>query len=834
MRARRAGLAALLAAFAYVFSIAAAPLLSTSNFSAIPVPVMGGVGSGVVYASTATDQCASYSGNKADCATGYNLGATAPSGQTAQQACATETSKQMAGCVYGFQLAGNSSTGAASSASAASGVSVDPDGSTGIDVNQCDASAGSFGWISCPFFDRVTHFMSGAAKDLMQQFLAVQPLTLSGPLYQTWGAIRTLANVMFVIIFLVMIFAFVLQFEIDAYAIQKMIPKIVAAAVLVQFSYIICSGVVDIGNVLGAGIGSIIGSVTGGGSAQAQSLSGVVAALISDLTSGLAVTALVALAVVNWALAGSIFVILLIAAIGFIVTLAVRYFLISLLIVASPIAFALWVLPNTEAYFGKWLSTFVKLILMYPIIMVLLSVAGDIGGLLPTATVGGPGVAGTVTTSIGTTIIKILAAVAAFAAVPQTFKWAGGAMGVAAHGISQLAGAGMNAKWNSSGTQVKRAIAGRKRLETADKIDRGIHGEEGGYAWAGKIGRNRMFGESLQGLHGPLTNLIAAGAPSDRSDREHKLGTMIDDQAKSLATFSAAGNPDNLLNVARWYYSGQRAQQAGAAGDTAGQQRFLSEQAGFERSLRAADAFNLTDFTKSDVRREALFKQMAEKDYLKLPLLNEVHEAAAGGGNVGTSALRDHAAIMRQGANKHAGTEPMVYKRRSDSAALDQIRHDDVLSTIKGLNATAIKSTFSNRNFEVAAGVSTNDQTSREAAAIFAEGLDGEALRQNFETGNQNFMAADKRAAVMKMMLKHRDLFENGTRGGQVRSEVVDQVMRDIRRDPAKAHLQVREEMRDAVVADAAARGVSAQQALDEARNWINSAQGSTGGFEWP
>jgi hypothetical protein len=824
MRVRRAGLAALLAAFAYVFSIAAAPLLSTGSFTTAPAQTQGGVGVGVAYAATASasSQCAGYSGNKDDCATGYTLQGSAPSGQTAQQACAPQPSGTQAACIYGFNLAANNSQ-------AGNGVTVDPDGSTGINVNQCDASAGDLGWITCPIFDRITHFMSGAAKDLMQQFLAVQPLSLNGPLYQTWNGIRSLANVMFVIIFLVLIFAHVLQFEIDAYAIKTMIPKIVAAVVLVQFSYVICSALVDVGNIAGAGIGSIISSVTNGGNVQAQGLSGIVDSLISLLTSGLAVTALVALAVVNWALAGSLFMILIIAAIGFIVTLAVRYFLIGLLIVTSPIAFALWVLPNTEAYFGKWLSTFTKLIMMYPIIMLLLSVAGDIGGLLPTASASGSGAAGTVTTTIGTTVIQVLAAAAAFAAVPQTFRWAGGAMALAANGISKATHAGVSGKWNSSGTQVKRAIAKGKRLETANKIDRGIHGEEGGFGWAAKIGHNRVFGESLQGLHGPLTNLIAAGTPSDRTERQHLLSSMVDDQSKSLGTFASAGSPDNLLNVARWYYSGQRAQQ------TTGAERegHLTKQRGFEQALRAADAFNLTDYTRSDVRREALFKQMAEKDYLKLPLLDDVHQAATGGGDVGRNALRDHAAIMRQGVNKHGGTEPMVYKRRSDSEALDRIRRDDVLSTVRGLNARAIQSTFSGRNFEVGAGLNTNDVTSRDAAEIFAEGLDAEALRQNFETGNQNFMAADKRSAVMRMMLKHRDLFADGTHGGQIRSEVVGQMMSDIRRDPTKAHLQVREEMRDALVTDANERGVDAQQALADAQDWINASDGG-GGFTWP
>lgn len=778
MRARRAGLAALLAAFIYAVSIAAAPLFSQPNMP--PVATTGRTGgavSGVALAAPA-----------------------ASSGAGAQNAGGTGANQNS--------------------------VSIDPDGSSGINEDQCTSADAGFGWITCPIFDRITHFLGGAAKDLMQQFLAVQPLQMSGPIYQTWAGIRLLANVMFVIIFLVLIFAHVLQFEVDAYAIKTMFPKIVAAVVLVQFSYVLTSLLVDVGNILGAGVGSIIGSVTAnGGAASAQSFTGVVGVIISNLTVGLAGTALVALAVVNVALAGPVFIILLIGAIGFVVTLAVRYFLIGLLIVASPLAFAAWVLPNTEAYFGRWLSTFVKLILMYPIIMALLSVAGDVGGLVPVA-VNGSGVAGTTTTAIGSTIIRVLAAAAAFAAVPQTFKWAGGAMALAADGVSKGTRALAGAKWNSSGTQVARARAERNRLKVAEKIDSGLHGQEGGYQWMGKIGGKNAFGEKLRsGLHSPATLLLAQTAPADRSDRQYRLGQIVDDQAKSLSYYTAASNPDNLLNVARWYYAGQRMEQAQRSGNTDAYDKALADQTTFKGALDAEGAFNLTDYTKSDVRREALFKQMAEKDFLKLPLINEVNEVARGGGRLGADARVDHAAMMRQGS-KNVGTEPMLFKRMSNAANFDEIRKSDAASSIHGLNSSTIRNTFSNRNFQVAAGIHTNAQTARQAAELFEEQLGANVLARNFEAGTVDYMATDKRSTVLQMFLAHRDLFSGPGRGGQMRSAVMNQILSN----PA-GHTDALNDLRDAIRADAGDNPADQQAALDSARDWL----GLTGaGVDWP
>jgi hypothetical protein len=64
-----------------------------------------------------------------------------------------------------------------------------------------------------------------------------------------------------------------------------------------------------------------------------------------------------------------------IALIGVLLTLVIRQGIIIFLVIVSPIAFALYCLPNTEQYFQKWWDLLFKTLLVYPIIMVIFSIS---------------------------------------------------------------------------------------------------------------------------------------------------------------------------------------------------------------------------------------------------------------------------------------------------------------------------------------------------------------------------------------------------------------------------------------------------------------------------
>ncbi|HUC87487.1 MAG TPA: hypothetical protein VMR75_04215 [Candidatus Saccharimonadales bacterium] len=256
----------------------------------------------------------------------------------------------------------------------------------------------------------------------------VEPLLTTPPLYDTdpsssptyavWQSMQTLANVFFVIIFLVMIFANTVQLNIETYAIKKMLPKFVAAVILVQFSYVISAVIIDLGNILGEGISGLVnvGVLHGIATGSTGTLTFMEGAL------GFAAVGLLIIAVPGLL---TLAVVALIGAAGVLLTLVVRQLLIIMLVVLSPLAFAAWVLPNTERFFKMWLSNFIKISLMYAMIMMLFAVA-SIGTYTQNHAPSYDNTGGL------SGIIASLFPIIAFFMVPMTFKWAGGAMSFAA------------------------------------------------------------------------------------------------------------------------------------------------------------------------------------------------------------------------------------------------------------------------------------------------------------------------------------------------------------------------------------------------------------------
>jgi hypothetical protein len=241
-----------------------------------------------------------------------------------------------------------------------------------------DTCGGSFGWLICPMIKGVEGVVSWIETNIIQPFLHTPPLSFdatcaqnndTGCLYSVWNIIRTIANISFILIFLVIIFANTLGWNLNAYAVRKILPKLIAAGLLVQFSFMICAIAIDIANVIGGGIFTLIdgllpgyaGSI-GGGAAAGSGFLGLSALMVGAVTAiGIANSA-AALTVLLGAFLGVLLTFL---------TLVLRQIVITLLVILSPLAFAAWVLPGTEKYFEEWWEVFTKLLLMYPLIMLI-------------------------------------------------------------------------------------------------------------------------------------------------------------------------------------------------------------------------------------------------------------------------------------------------------------------------------------------------------------------------------------------------------------------------------------------------------------------------------
>jgi hypothetical protein len=257
-----------------------------------------------------------------------------------------------------------------------------PDGGSGVGVigepqpRECDL--GKFGWALCPILTGLDSMLGGAYAWVESNFLQIQLdfYRVDSGTYEAWAIFRNIANILFVVFFLVVIFSQVTSVGISNYGIKKMLPEIIMAAILINISFFVVQAMIDASNIVGFQIKSLLENIVSAGPA----VGGV--GLMENLTSILGATAIVAGVAVGGtliamtlmgglsALLAAVLLFLLAAAIGVLILfllLVVRQVGVIILVVLAPLAFAARILPNTQPLFRNWWKMITTLLLVYPI-----------------------------------------------------------------------------------------------------------------------------------------------------------------------------------------------------------------------------------------------------------------------------------------------------------------------------------------------------------------------------------------------------------------------------------------------------------------------------------
>ena len=247
--------------------------------------------------------------------------------------------------------------------------------STAVSVASCDAGPGGLTWIVCGVINSVRPAIDFLKDQVLKQLQFAPIGTDTGsPTYKVWSSFRNLADVLLIIVFFVIIFG--TSIGLDNYTVKRVLPRVIAAAILIQFSYLIIGVGNDMVNVFSAGLGQLAAAALGGGNGTSLSWSQGVFSGVLGIGAAAAGVGFIVLAEM-WLPA---LLAVVSAAIGLfttLVTLQIRQMLILALIVISPVAIALWILPNTERFFKLWRKQLFGLFLMYPL-TVLLFVAADL------------------------------------------------------------------------------------------------------------------------------------------------------------------------------------------------------------------------------------------------------------------------------------------------------------------------------------------------------------------------------------------------------------------------------------------------------------------------
>lgn len=232
------------------------------------------------------------------------------------------------------------------------------------------------GWLVCPVMSFVA-LINDAAYSAISGFLDIKPAILNdngaSGAKQGWEFFRNIANAIFAVIFLWIIFSQISNVGVSNYGIKKILPRLIIGALLVNLSYYICQIFVDLSNILGHTLKDALESGAGEIGTNSEA-TGTGSNLITGILGLTGATLFITLAVGLPTLAAGFLAIMTVF-----IILIVRQAGIILLVAISPVAFAAWLLPNTEDLFKKWMKMFRGLLLVFPIISLLYG-AGKLAG----------------------------------------------------------------------------------------------------------------------------------------------------------------------------------------------------------------------------------------------------------------------------------------------------------------------------------------------------------------------------------------------------------------------------------------------------------------------
>lgn len=169
-----------------------------------------------------------------------------------------------------------------------------------------------------------------------------------------WGLTRGLTNIIFVLALLAIGLGTALK--INDYQAKKALPLLIAIALLINFTPVILGVIVDASNII---MNYFLGSGFQGGSVLVNQVSATWTTFMSGFgefwNPAKSVNTLMSLLVINVFNIIAAFIFFIFAAI-----FLMRYVVIWLLVILSPIAFASYILPATRSIFKKWWTQFIQ------------------------------------------------------------------------------------------------------------------------------------------------------------------------------------------------------------------------------------------------------------------------------------------------------------------------------------------------------------------------------------------------------------------------------------------------------------------------------------------
>lgn len=215
---------------------------------------------------------------------------------------------------------------------------------------------GGSGFIIDQFAEMATRAAEGMYTSIATWFLNIRLETISDPsVKEVWQAFRNIANIIFIIMFLVVIISQISNIGLSNYAIKRMLPKLIIAVMLVNLSFYITQAVIDMSNLLGKGVYQLLvdtSKISGGFMDQY----GVYTSKQGEIGDILNILLLI--------VAGFLAII---ATLINILLLTIRDAIVIILIITSPFALVSGLSPQMQKLHDTWWKMLFNMASIYPI-----------------------------------------------------------------------------------------------------------------------------------------------------------------------------------------------------------------------------------------------------------------------------------------------------------------------------------------------------------------------------------------------------------------------------------------------------------------------------------
>lgn len=293
-------------------------------------------------------------------------------------------------------------------------------GSNEVAAREVCSLEGFFGTMTCSLLS-ILGSMADASLAMLGSFMKVDPLIASpdDPLFSYWKSFQTIANVIFVIALLVIVYSHITGAGLSNYSLKKMLPRLIVGAVLINMSFYVCAAAVDLSNIVGSTVYStlkesiappaptpvqedknqapmrttpVINPETGEEITWSKIVNWMAYAASTSAVAGVAAGAGAGL-LMNGGLAAFIPIIIgvVLAIMIVVLCLLLRQVLIIAFIVISPLAIAAFLLPNTKPLFDRWLKSFIPLLMLFPVIAFVFGIGAVVSEILAAAAFAKPG-----------------------------------------------------------------------------------------------------------------------------------------------------------------------------------------------------------------------------------------------------------------------------------------------------------------------------------------------------------------------------------------------------------------------------------------------------------